>query len=573
MSKVDGVNAKLVIDPRVDAEEQPTYYIEKAADYVRYYQDVSTSSIHFSIVPPNKNIYVNKKMYITLTADFTFAGDAGVGNVLMPSITYGGVEYLAGQTDALRWMPLQSVTESLSITLNQTTISQNLSDFIEALSRNGLTEHYEARDLSLGPSMHDQFQALGDWVRFGNARNPLASYGNNPLQPPRGAVQAVLTSNTQTAAVVRVTWTEPVMMSPLLFSKLDQKGFLGLTNIDVTWNLGDLSRMWSHDAVNNNVLSGPPTVAFVGNPRMRLLYLTPPLIEHPLPLTSKYPYYEVNRYPTDLGVINAGLSNQAFSSNNIQLSSIPKRIFLFARERNADRDYTSADSYARIDQIRVQFDNKNALLGSAEIQDLYSLSVSNGLQMSYPQFSFHCGSVVCLDFGRDISLDAYQSVGMHGQYQLQIDFEISNVSEENRSYTWYIVTVNEGIFTISNTETSLEVGNVRPFNVLEASQHLKLQRLPYHEAYDYMGGSFWSSLKRIGRKALDIGKKAFHGVQTAMPYIKKGAEIIGPLLAAAGYSEAEIKQIMHEAQGAGITGAGITGGRKIAPRRKLRKRQ
>ena len=74
-SRVDGVKASLVLDPTIDMSEEPHYYIEKPGNYVRYYQDQtknsSTSSIAFSVVPPTKDVAIDKHIYIELDAVFT----------------------------------------------------------------------------------------------------------------------------------------------------------------------------------------------------------------------------------------------------------------------------------------------------------------------------------------------------------------------------------------------------------------------------------------------------------------------------------------------------------------------
>lgn len=598
MNQVDGVPSTLIIDPRINIDEEPHYYIEKGASYVRYDQNISTSysnsSFHFSVVPPNKNVGVDKKIYIDVAFRFDFTGDAGAGNVMLPSVTVGGVEYLAGNTDALRYMAFQQIVESLAIQFNQSTVSQNLSDYVEALTRAGFRQAYEASDLSIAPSMHDQFQELGDWITWGSARNPLAAYGENSAQQPRGALQGIINSNTQTAAQVDFRWSELLIISPLLFSKMEEKSFIGLTNLDFTFNLGNLSRMWCHDAVNNDWTDGGavPTinVSVLEAPKLRLCFLTPPITEE-IPLINRYPYHEVNRYPTASGASLAPGTSTKISGNNVQLSSIPKRIFLFARERNQDRDYTKADAYARIDSINIQFDNKNALLGSATSRDLYEISVRNGLQMSWAQWNYFCGSVCVIDFGHDISLSDYQAVGMSGQYQIQIDLDITNVGSNAKNYTMYMVVISEGVFSLEGTASRLEVGNVLPQNVLEGIELKDLERRPYHEQYDYIGGSFLGFLKRVGSKLAKAAHKGLKLAHKAVPFVEKGLELgkkylpkaigavekVAPLLMAAGYSEDQIARAItslpQQGLGAGLKGGVMpTGGRKMA-RKSLRNRR
>lgn len=579
---VDNIQANLVLDPRIDIDEVPHYNILKGSEYVRYNQNISTSystsSAHFSVVPPNKDIVVDKKIYIDLEFQFQFTGDAGVGNLMLPSVTYNGVDYLAGQTDALRYMAFQQICENLSITFNQTTVSQNLSDYLEALTRAGFTDKYENHDLSVSPSMHDQFQELGDWNIWGAARNPLNSYGNNSTQQPRGGLEYIITANTQTAATVLVKWSELLLISPLAMTKLEHKGFLGLTNIDFTFNLGDLSRMWCHDTANNWTVGGAVpaiNVSWTKAPQLRLCYLTPPKSEV-LPYINKYPYTEINRYPTDSGSSLAAGSSNKISGNNIQLSSIPKRMFIVVREKNADRNYTKADAYARIDGVEIQFNNKNALLGSATSRDLFELSVRNGLQMSWAQWNQFCGSVLCVDFGNDISLGDAEAVGSFGQFQLQVDVNYTNIGSQAKNYALYLIIASEGVFTMEGTSSRLNVGNVFPHNVLEGMQLADLERVPYHQQTDYVGGSFMGFLRRMGRKlgralhkGIKFGKKALPMIQEYGPKAVGIAEKIAPMLLAAGYSSHEIHSFLgREAVAAGSVTSGARATRKNISRRR-----
>lgn len=620
-NEVDGLRAFMVMDPRIDLNEVPYYNILKGGQYIRYNQNISSSysnsSAQFSVVPPSKDIAVDKKIYIDVGFQFVFTGDAGAGNTMLPSVTVGGVEYLAGQTDALRFMAFQQVVESLSITFNTTTVSQNLSDYIEAITRAGFSKEYENTDLSIAPSMHDQFQELGDWASWGGSRNPLASWGNNASQQPRGGLKYIITANTQTSATVQVRWSELLLISPLAMGKLEQKGFLGLTNLDFTFNIGNLSRMWSHDNTNNDWNDGAAAssiaVTWLEAPQLRLCYITPPSSE-PIPYINKYPYYEINRYPTDTGAALAGGATTRISGSNIQLSSIPKRLFLLARERNADKTFNDADSYARIDGVEIQFNNKNSLLGSATSRDLYEISARNGLQMSWAQWDQFSGSVAVIDFSHDISLDDSHAVGSFGQYSLQVNLDITNIGTVSKQYTFYMIVLSEGIFSIEGTSTSKTVGSVLPHNVLEAMQLGELEHIPYYEQYDYVGGSFLGFLKSVGRK---IGKAIHTGAtflkKRALPFMKKyGPAIFGvaakvaPMLMGLGYEEEEVLKILdrkgllnnhlfnnqlrnirydgpiynksNNTNGAGVTGAGVaygagvTGGARVS-RSRLRNRK
>lgn len=614
--EVAGVPARLVMDPRVDCDSEQLYIIRKGAEHVRYDTNITTSSsdssINFSVVPPNANIACDKRVWIDLQVQFTLTGpDTGVPLVSVEGGAAPG--QLLGNTDGLRWMPLHSVCESLSVSFNQTNVSQNLRQYIEAVTRCGYDPAFEGTYLSVAPSMHDQYQNYGDYVVWGSGRNPLNKYGENSAQQPRGALSYLVTAVSNTSATIIATWSEPILMSPFLLDKMQEKGFLGLTNIDFNFQLGDLRKMWSHDAVNGHALSNiAATMQNMSKPQLRFCWMTPPLTED-IPLVNRYPYHQVTDFRTTIGSFAQGATFQQYT-NNIQLSSIPSRMFIVVKPQigQAGDDYTKSDAYAYIDNIQIQFDNKNSLLGTATSRDLYELSVRNGLQMSWAQWSKFCGSVVVIDFARDISLSSAQAVGMSGNYNLSVQISGTNLAPNYDTVSVpnvtkleaHLIVVNEGVFQLEGTLSSLSVGDVTSRDVLEAVELGYIEKMPWEEAYSYAGGSFFGKLKKIASKVGRVAKQGLQwGLEKGIPLAQKGlqaaesvgitvpgealikkgleaAERYGPaalhLAEQVGLGYAEdmyMKNAMRRAHsGAGLSGGFSTAGAR-APRASLRNRR
>jgi hypothetical protein len=554
---VDGARAMLVVDGRIDMRNHlGTYYIRKPGEEVRYKsepaQTQDTSSLTFSIIPPNKTTAIDKRMYLKCYGQFTFSGDAGVGNKLFHTkIVNNGpsgtpVEYLVSETDALRFLPIQSNAESVRFTLNSSDVSQNSSDIIEPLCRYGYNKEMYSKEYSIFPSFQDSYQEYNDFTIWGDAKNSLASFGNNDSRPPRGSLRYELSSNTQTSAVVKVQWVEPILLSPLQVDRLVQRGFLGLTEIDARFNMSTkLSRLWSHDAVGNDVNLAVDSFIFTANPEIRLCYIN--LVPGQLgPLTNNYPYYRISRFPNNLGVLGPGDSTGIKDLQNIQLSSIPSKMYVFARQSNDTRTFTDTDSYMRLKQIQIQFDNRPARLSEAKPEDLYQISVLNGCEMSWPEWYDKTGSVFCADFGRDIGLRDYQSVGMRGQWQLQISINFENIGTRSKTITCWIVILSEGAFKIVDTQTFVQTGDVYPINVKEAVQGRNPDVAMIHEedAFSYQGGSFLGKVKKWAHRA--------------MPYVLKTGKMIekyGPQVAA---------MLAAGESGSGLSGNGMSGGRRMS---------
>ena len=537
-STVDGISSTIALDPRV-ANSPGHYFIEKGATSVNYFRNAATSysdsSIIFSLIPPSKDVYVSKKMYLDLACRFTLTGDAGVGNTIVDQQTvapWGDI--MVSQTDGLAFMPLQArACENFSLQLNQQTISGNMKDWLAPLCLYGYGKEDDETFMSTGPSKPDQFVRLGNWAALGDARNSLSSYGASEFQN-RGSFLYRIVSNTQFEAVVDVEWTEQLMLSPLQVQNKDEQGFIGLNNLTLNLSLSRLERMWNHDSQNGStVTSIAGTIQ--QRPQLRLCYLTPPLMSK-ASLNNTYPYYQVERYQTDNNSSLAAGSSEQYVSNNVQLSSVPKRVYIYARKRDSDRSGFDADGYAAIRGIDVQFNNMSGILSSADERDLYDLSCRNGLTIPWTAWRYWLGGVMCLDFSRDIGLNELVSCGMQGQYNLQVTCNIENISDEPVTYTLFMVVVSEGSVKIVGTEVSKSVGAVVPQNLFQDLD--AIESIPFHpESRNFYGGvysgagSFWSKLKKFGHK---VAK----GVETAAPYALQAAKYIAPLLAA-GYSEGE----------------------------------
>jgi hypothetical protein len=311
----------LCLDPRIDIDSKPVYTIEKSGSYVRYYQEEAntgnnTSSISFHLQPPSKDVIVSKKMFISIEARFTLSAPSNAGGANLLAVDSSG--NFAGQHDSLRYMALHAVTESLSITFNQSTVAQNLSQYISQATLAGWMEEFSRRELSQSPCMPDQSQEYADV--FATARNPMNPYAFNSNVVPRAGLQYTIQSNTDVEAVIDCRWREPVLLSPLSFGRTDEPGFTGMTQIDVNYNLGDLSRMWSRDEVNGVALDVKPSVEFLRNPRLEVCYITPAMGELP-PTERVFDYNQVRFFPKDQGsAIASGASSQA-NSDSIQINA------------------------------------------------------------------------------------------------------------------------------------------------------------------------------------------------------------------------------------------------------------
>lgn len=523
-----------VRDPRTILENKRDYAVLRAGSQTTCKTftttSISQSSIQFSCPPPSGGIIVDRKMYLTVPIRLTFTGTSPVGQVL-----------LNPAQDAPRAFPLSSAIDTLQVSINNQAVSIQMADIIQALMHFNTDAKLQELDYSMTPTYLDQSQAYSQL--FGATRSPLANYADGIDKTPmqRGAFPFTIVSNTNTSAVVDMVITEPLFLSPFYWGKHNASGFYNVNTMDfnITFLNQAGNRMWSHDAVSSGVATtitsisanfanfpGPafsyPTV----QPLMLFTYITPnetQILPYNMPIT--YPYFDVQRFPTDGNAIAAASPPVSLSSNNIQLNSIPRRMYIYVRERNQDLYSTpnNPDTYFSIENISIQFQNKNGLLASASKQQLYEMSVKNHCNMSWTQWSGGpvvnstlpfgtianhygtIGSILCIEFASDIGLDSIEAPGKLGQYMLQVNVLATNISNRTITPTLYIVIVSEGTFTIEGLgKASTNIGVISSKDILDAKQSPFVN---YRDVQEVNGGNFLSGLKDFGRKLLPILKK------------------------------------------------------------------
>jgi hypothetical protein len=547
-----------VTDPRIDVGKQRSYAVLEGGSTVSWKPNISTSystsSIQFSAPPPNPRVLVDREVKIVYPIQLSFTGTSSSGNLLQ-----------IGSNDALRAYPISSTLTTLAVTINNSQVSINMSDVIQALLRVSTDRNERGMDYSLCPAMVDQSASYD--TLLGSVRNPLGFYGDNTAEEARGGFPLTIVSNTPTSAVIQAIVTESIYLSPFLFSKCsgESSGFIGVQTLDFTFTLGNLARMWSHNAVSGNNITAI-TPSFFAPPQLLFNYITPKDIQL-IPDSVAYPYYEVDRYPTPAIAIapmtNYVVPNNTVSvqSNNIQLNSIPRRIYVFARQQNSDQTYNSADFFARIVNISVNWNNNSGLLSSATEQDLWRLARKNGVSLSWPQWTQYVGSVLPLEMGTDIGLGTLESAGLLGTFQLQMTVTLGNIHPTDTiNFSLYVMTISEGAFTITQNRSIKQVGVISRQDVLDAGN------APAVNYQQLAGGDFFSGLKSV------IGTIA-EGVQKALPIARVLAPVAktlipgaAPILSAIGMGRR--RKHRRGAAMAGAMAGAMEGGRRRRHRRR-----
>ena len=455
--------------------------------------------------------------------------------------------------DALRQFPIASLTDVLTVQINGETLSDNVADKIHAMLCFGNDAQSRHDVVSMSPSMPDMYQRYADWGTYGSAKNPLGGYGENGVEDPRGGFPVQVIGPRQ----FRVVVTEPLFLSPFLTGfEAQDEGFVNVNqfNISIRWK-SQLSQILSHSSLGNAITS--VTVSFYQAPDLLTTYITPDLVE-PIPQLQVLPYVKPQEYIKSVELLAPGASTRVIS-DSIRLSQIPKKMYLFCRHKRSVVNQNYSDSFLGIDRLSVLFNNQSGLFASASEQDLYSISKSNGLNLSYPQWRKYRGGVFCAEFGKNIGLLDNESPGCQGIYTVQVQMDVTNVSDSAFDGEFFVVMLNEGTFSISEQFARASLGNLSPQAVLMAKESPEIA----HVHYDSLqGGGFFSGLKNIINK-IATGVSDVAGVASHILPVIPG---LGPEAAALAGTVGSIAKGVKGATGGEISGGMISGGGRRARR-------
>ena len=223
---------------------------------------------------------------------------------------------------------------------------------------------------------------------------------------PNGKDNPLITSN-EVYVTFRVC--EPLLLSPFVFGSPNGKqGFYGIQAMN--FNLSFLStanRAWRSSVFNPgaaipdlNPFTKSVTLAAVNESKLTFTFISPHASDLLAP-RNIVPYYELPFFKTassvglpgkaNRGQIVLGVTSQpsttTMTSSNIQLSSIPDKLIIFARKVVQNLSCSDTDSYLTIKNVTVQFNN-SVLMSSFTDKQLYRISVDSGLKnLSWDEFS------------------------------------------------------------------------------------------------------------------------------------------------------------------------------------------
>jgi len=517
-----------------------------------------TSNINFNIAVPSQETVISRNALIEATMVFNITG-ATTQTATAPSDAQTGVNYLFnyGGVDSFGPFPFHQCVNSTQWTINNNTVSQNTRDILAIICRIH-DKRWLSRYNGTTPTMFDSYFNAPNYQSGYSTSG--GSYLNNPASAffgmsldndllTRGAFPVSILSTgsfisganynagsgASRTVFVQITVTEPVLLSPWTFAGDDSQGMYGIQNLNAVYNLSNVANtavrfggiLANRFTVGAGVVLPSVTLSQVSTATLLLQFLTP----HPsdlMPSRNVMPYYELPRYITPAPAIGI-TSSVTISSQSLQLNQIPDKIYISVGKPMGSRLNSDSDAWLVIQGISINWNNSSGLLSSATQQDLYRMSVENGVNLNWLEFSGTaqaspfvggatalnaglvtvptCGSVLCLEFGKDIELkDDYYAPGSLGNFQLQFNLRVYNqsgVALNQGDYQILTMIQNSGVFSLERGVASSYLGILTKSDVLEAS---RTQAHAYSSALRMVGGgetpSFFSRLMgTVGRLA------------------------------------------------------------------------
>ena len=362
----------------------------------------------------------------------------------------------------------------------------------------------------------------------GTCMNRGAFALDSVTQDPGGTVMSVAAGpGAAKVCYVKFTVSEPLMISPFLFSKTSNNGGLyGIQNMSFQMNMmSDAKRVWRHydGAANQSVINNIEVVEFKSS-RLTFNFLTPHA-SSVLPSRCVVPYYEMPRYlSTNYTPIPAATAaafrgaainpgKQPYQSTTISLNQIPDKLIIFAKKR--DQSWTDTDSYLTIDKISMNFNNSSGLLSSFSQYQLWRMSVEAGSNQTWAEFRGYAykasgvaettagagagsfvattGSILVLDMAKDIQLvQDFYAPGSIGNFNLQFEISCKNYSDAAITPEICVIAINSGLFACERGTSSVYSALLTKQDVLEASMQQPISR---SDVRRMVGGGFLDSLK------------------------------------------------------------------------------
>lgn len=430
----------------------------------------SINSTTWAFNTPSDKIVMNRRFILQLkfTAALTAATDWGTGFALR------------------QWAPM-SAARNVELTLNGQKSHSLPSEQLFAFGRFNTNEEQRAKFMSGCPSQPDPGE-YPDWCRY----DCNAVDGSGLPHVIAGAQTCLSTPNTMSPFALETCSDEP---SRAWFGYYTQAADATLTRTytlycpvfcsPLSWNtscdgIANVSKVnlridWMNSLVDH-LFSYTPTPAAVAGSRntggaglntnnsqiaassqadIAINWSTSQnlIIEYADPVCDIPPVLafdhieiqqDVKRVPTS--PVGSGAAFVDVLNTTQFMDIVPACVYVYVRETVGDMRITSADTFAGLNRLTVRYNNIDYQYTEEQMNTLWAMSVNNGLDVPYASWNtvstaqrHKVGSIVCLQFGKDIPLPAGVFPGSPLKSSLMIRVSGVNMSGVAKNLDLYTV--------------------------------------------------------------------------------------------------------------------------------------
>lgn len=421
-----------VLDPNVDlvSPSERKYYVTSGSADITYRQytaqgnGTTTNNVIFSNIRPPSGVLtdVRTRWQCSIFVDFSGLLVANLPNASILSSNAWG----------LRSFPLANMVNTMSLKLNNTSITTTLSQYHRYLMRFGSTPDDRNRYMSGSPSFMDDVSGYTVPVAStlsAGGRWPFSYYSTNNTEITR-QINPWITSYTlgtgaQANLLLNMTITleEPFFVNPFQWSSSQRPAIPHLTSLDVVLQMGPSvpKRIFCGGFVNGtNYVGVPPAfydpacVYSFSNARLLTKYYQLQSAAHYEPLYI-LPFYQINDQIDSSNNAVANFSGYAYpetwngvpptpvsyTSNVYTLSTVPDAIYIFGRPQQSFMDadptgYMYSDTPIRFESLQIKWNVRDVLNGATE-KDLFNLATFKQSDGAYPEWLKYNGSILCID--------------------------------------------------------------------------------------------------------------------------------------------------------------------------------
>jgi len=519
-----------LIDKRLAYDSKRLYAIDRGAQKIFYVQNPSQgtsggSQALFQFTSPDINYGWVRHVGIAIPLSFSASGTTGDGANLFQ---------LQTGMDALRAFPVQAICNQVNLSINNGAWKYSQANETALAILRGCGGVDAAYIHAYGYGTQDKSQNYSDLTA--SSMNPLNSYEDStPGNVARGAWNKAFTSvtNNSTTFSGNITIYGHVMISPLLvYDQPEENAIMNISNVNLQLTFDNLTKVWSHNPSSSASISSF-SVTLNGTSYLYCNWLQPPdYILRKIPRELTYSYSEIQNWPNTNGVLQSPGATWSITTNNNQLQTVPRRMYVFAKRQFGDQTYLTTDCFARLLSINITFMGVTGILSNSTEFDLYNISVKNGLKnISFLEWQSTVGSVLILDPAQDFQLIGNVAPGISGgQYSFQITANFQNISSSSITFTTYTTTVNDCILSTTDQQFNQNNGLFTSDQVAMATE---LPMLPVSHS-SIVGGDFLGSIGNIlGKVNKFLGDtKLISTIASAIPHpiaqgIATGAKAFG----------------------------------------------